>query len=114
MEPVLTPEARSRADQRTIDAGTPVSVLMERAGRAVAWEVRRSAGGTCARRVVVVCGKGQNGGSAQGGGRGGWGRGGGVWEGGGVFDRRSASSPPPTYAPGCRAAHPTRTSGSPR
>jgi len=51
-----------RADQRTIDAGTPVSVLMERAGRAVAWEVRRSVDGTYGRRVVVVCGKGNNGG----------------------------------------------------
>ena len=42
VEPVLTPEAMGRADQRTIAAGTPVTVLMERAGRAVAWEVRRT------------------------------------------------------------------------
>ena len=62
MEPVLTPEAMGRADQRTIDAGVPVAILMERAGRAVAWEVRRAVDGTYGRRVVVVCGKGNNGG----------------------------------------------------
>ncbi len=62
MKPVLTPEAMGRADKRTIDAGTPVAVLMERAGRAVAWEARRTAGGCYGRRAVVVCGKGNNGG----------------------------------------------------
>jgi ADP-dependent NAD(P)H-hydrate dehydratase / NAD(P)H-hydrate epimerase len=62
MEPVLTPEAMGRADRRTIDAGTPVSVLMARAGRAVAWEARRMTGGAYGRRTVVVCGKGNNGG----------------------------------------------------
>jgi NAD(P)H-hydrate epimerase len=62
MEPVLTPEAMGRADRRTIDAGTPVNVLMERAGRAVAWEARRMTGGAYGARVVVVCGKGNNGG----------------------------------------------------
>ena len=51
-----------RADQRTIAAGTPVSVLMERAGRAVAWEARRTLRGGYGRRVVIVCGKGNNGG----------------------------------------------------
>ena len=51
-----------RADQRTIAAGTPVAVLMERAGRAVAWEVRRTTRGGYGRRAVVVCGKGNNGG----------------------------------------------------
>ena len=35
---------------------------MERAGRAVAWAVRRAVPGTYGRRVVVVCGKGNNGG----------------------------------------------------
>ena len=59
---MLTPEAMGRADQRTIAAGTPVTVLMERAGRAVAWEVRRTLGACYGRRAVVVCGKGNNGG----------------------------------------------------
>jgi NAD(P)H-hydrate epimerase len=62
MEPLVTPEVMGEADRRTIAAGTPVAVLMERAGRAVAWEVRRFLGGTYGRRVVVVCGKGNNGG----------------------------------------------------
>ena len=35
---------------------------MERAGRAVAWTVRRALHGTYGRRVVLVCGKGNNGG----------------------------------------------------
>ena len=35
---------------------------MERAGRAVAWEVRRVVRGAYGRRVVLVCGKGNNGG----------------------------------------------------
>jgi NAD(P)H-hydrate epimerase len=59
---VLTPAAMSAADQRAIAAGTPVEVLMERAGRAVAWTVRRTLHGTYGRRVVLVCGKGNNGG----------------------------------------------------
>ncbi len=62
MRPVLTPAEMGEADRRTIAAGTPVDVLMERAGRAVAWTVRREIGGTYGRRAVVVCGKGNNGG----------------------------------------------------
>lgn len=50
------------ADRHTIDAGTPGHVLMERAGRAVARAVVRVLGGRYGRRVVVVCGKGNNGG----------------------------------------------------
>src|SRR3954454_21557395 len=52
----------NEADRRTIAAGTPVEVLMDRAGRAVAWEVRRVTRGTYGQRVVLVCGKGNNGG----------------------------------------------------
>ena len=62
MRPVLTPAEMAEADRRTIAAGTPVEVLMERAGRAVAWTVRRRCGGTYGKRVVIVCGKGNNGG----------------------------------------------------
>src|SRR5262245_61559384 len=50
------------ADRRTIAAGTPVEVLMDRAGRAVAWQARRMLGGTYGKRVAIVCGKGNNGG----------------------------------------------------
>src|SRR5215218_4157833 len=50
------------ADQRTIAAGTPVEVLMERAGRAVARAARRRLGGAYGRRAVIVVGKGNNGG----------------------------------------------------
>jgi NAD(P)H-hydrate epimerase len=62
VKPLLTPAEMGEADRRTIAAGTPVEVLMERAGRAVARAVREVAGGTYGRRVVVVCGKGNNGG----------------------------------------------------
>jgi NAD(P)H-hydrate epimerase len=50
------------ADEQTIAAGTPGTVLMERAGRAVARVVREVAGGRYGRNVLVVCGKGNNGG----------------------------------------------------
>src|SRR5215831_5273835 len=62
MERIVTPEQMARADQRTIAAGTPASVLMYRAGKAVAWNARRVSGGRYGRRAVVVCGKGNNGG----------------------------------------------------
>jgi ADP-dependent NAD(P)H-hydrate dehydratase / NAD(P)H-hydrate epimerase len=62
VRPILTPEQMAEADRRTIASGTPVEVLMERAGRAVAWEARRLLGGTYGRRAVIVCGKGNNGG----------------------------------------------------
>ncbi len=52
----------AEADRRTIAAGTPVETLMDRAGRAVAWEIRRRLDGVYGRRAVVVCGKGNNGG----------------------------------------------------
>jgi hydroxyethylthiazole kinase-like uncharacterized protein yjeF len=49
------------ADQRAIAAGTPEAVLVERAGAAVARHAVRMLGGTYGRRIVVVCGKGNNG-----------------------------------------------------
>ena len=58
----MTPSEMAEADRRTIAAGTPGDVLMDRAGRAVAWAVRRRLDGVYGRRVVVVCGKGNNGG----------------------------------------------------
>jgi len=65
MEPVLTPTEMGEADRRTVAAGTPVRILMDRAGRAVAWEVRRVLGSTYGHRVAVVCGKGNNGGDGR-------------------------------------------------
>lgn len=62
MEFVLTPEQMMAADRATIDAGTPLEVLMERAGWGLARAVRDLLGGTYGRRVVLVCGKGNNGG----------------------------------------------------
>jgi NAD(P)H-hydrate epimerase len=59
---VLTPAEMAEADRQAIAAGTPVEVLMERAGRAVARAVRRECGGIYGARVVIVCGKGNNGG----------------------------------------------------
>lgn len=61
MEPVVTPAAMADADRRTIAAGTPESVLVDRAGRAVARHARRLLDASYAKRVVVVCGKGNNG-----------------------------------------------------
>ena len=61
MRPVLTPAEMAAADRRAIAAGTPESVLVERAGRAVAGQALAMLGGTYGRRVVVVCGKGNNG-----------------------------------------------------
>jgi NAD(P)H-hydrate epimerase len=49
------------ADRRAINAGTPESVLVERAGTAVARHALKMLGGSYGRRVVIVCGKGNNG-----------------------------------------------------
>lgn len=65
MEFVLTPEQMAGADRAAIEAGTPLVALMERAGWALARGVRDVLGGTYGRRVVVVCGKGHNGGDGR-------------------------------------------------
>lgn len=62
MHPVLTPAEMATADQATIAGGTGGEVLMERAGRAVARTALWMLGGSYGRRVMVVCGKGNNGG----------------------------------------------------
>ncbi len=61
MIPVLTAEEMRRADRRTIDeVGLPGPVLMENAGAAVARLVEERF--PRSRRVVVLCGRGNNGG----------------------------------------------------
>lgn len=57
--PVLTAADMRAAEQETIDAGTSVETLMERAGAAVAEAVWRVAGHA---EVLVACGPGNNGG----------------------------------------------------
>jgi ADP-dependent NAD(P)H-hydrate dehydratase / NAD(P)H-hydrate epimerase len=58
---VLTPAEMAEADRRAIEAGTPETELVERAGRSVARHAVRMLGGSYGRRVVIVCGKGNNG-----------------------------------------------------
>jgi ADP-dependent NAD(P)H-hydrate dehydratase / NAD(P)H-hydrate epimerase len=58
---MLTPDEMGAADRRAIAGGTPEAVLVERAGTAVARHALRMLGATYGRRVVVVCGKGNNG-----------------------------------------------------
>lgn len=58
---VLTPNETRACDRAAIDAGTPESVLVERAAGAVARAARRLLGGLYGRHVVVAAGKGNNG-----------------------------------------------------
>ena len=62
MRSLVTPEEMAAADKAAIDSGTPVEVLMERAGRAVARIAIQLAGGRYGRHATVVCGPGNNGG----------------------------------------------------
>jgi hydroxyethylthiazole kinase-like uncharacterized protein yjeF len=59
---VLTAEQMREADRRTIAAGTPGEVLMERAGTRVVEVLEREFTALAAQRVVIFCGKGNNGG----------------------------------------------------
>jgi ADP-dependent NAD(P)H-hydrate dehydratase / NAD(P)H-hydrate epimerase len=66
MEIVLTPDEMRAADQATIADGTPGFWLMDRAAYACAVVALRMLGGSYGKRVVVVCGKGNNGGDGIG------------------------------------------------
>jgi ADP-dependent NAD(P)H-hydrate dehydratase / NAD(P)H-hydrate epimerase len=59
---VLTAEQMREADRRTIAAGTPGEVLMERAGTRVVEVLEREFVPLASQRVVIFCGKGNNGG----------------------------------------------------
>lgn len=59
MRPILTAKAMRAAEQRAIDAGTSVEMLMERAGAALAEAVYRYVGKMPA---LILCGPGNNGG----------------------------------------------------
>jgi NAD(P)H-hydrate epimerase len=60
--PLLTSSDTEALDRETEARGTPVGVLMERAGLAVARAASQLSDGAYGRRAVVVCGKGNNGG----------------------------------------------------
>jgi ADP-dependent NAD(P)H-hydrate dehydratase / NAD(P)H-hydrate epimerase len=62
MKPILTPAEAAELDRASQERGITVETLMENAGRAVAEAAVRLAGGRYGKRVVVVCGKGNNGG----------------------------------------------------
>src|SRR3984957_19959365 len=62
MKNVLTPEQMREADRRTIAAGTPGDVLMERAGTRVVEVLEREFAPLASQRVVIFCGTGNNGG----------------------------------------------------
>jgi ADP-dependent NAD(P)H-hydrate dehydratase / NAD(P)H-hydrate epimerase len=62
MIPVFTSAETASLDRETEARGTSVETLMDRAGRAVARAAVDLMGGTYGRRVVVLCGKGNNGG----------------------------------------------------
>ena len=62
MRPLLTPAEAGELDRLAQAAGTPPSVLMERAGAGVARACLDLLGGGYGRRAVVMCGKGNNGG----------------------------------------------------
>ena len=62
MEVVVTPAEMRLGDQAATRSGIPGAELMERASHACAVTALRLLGGAYGRRVVVVCGKGNNGG----------------------------------------------------
>ena len=62
MKNVLTAEQMREADRRTIAAGTPGEVLMERAGTRVVEVLESEFAPLSTQRVVIFCGKGNNGG----------------------------------------------------
>ena len=61
--PVLTPEDTRRTEQKAFDLGVSSLLLMEHAAQAVVDELEKALGGDCQRkRVLFLCGTGNNGG----------------------------------------------------
>ena len=61
--PVLTPEDTRRTEQKAFDLGVSSLLLMEHAAQAVVDELEKALGGDCRRkRVLFLCGTGNNGG----------------------------------------------------
>lgn len=60
MLPILTAADMAETDRRTVAGGVPMSTLMENAGTAVARFVQRQY--PAAKRILILCGKGNNGG----------------------------------------------------
>jgi NAD(P)H-hydrate epimerase len=60
MLPILTAADMAETDRRTISGGVPIAALMENAGTAVARFIERQY--PSANRILVLCGKGNNGG----------------------------------------------------
>lgn len=60
MDYLLTPQEMTLVDKWAVDHGTPVAVLMERAGRAVADQAATMV--AAGARILVLCGPGHNGG----------------------------------------------------
>lgn len=62
MKKILSPAQMGAADQAAIESGVPSKELMMRAGTALGRTALQMMAGGYGRRVVVVCGKGNNGG----------------------------------------------------
>src|SRR5579863_9570664 len=59
---VLTPHEMGEVDRATIEAGIPGIILMENAAQRVVEYIARHFSPVSQQRIVVVCGKGNNGG----------------------------------------------------
>ena len=61
--PILTPNDTRRIEQKAFDLGVPSLLLMEHAAMAVVDELEKALGGNCkGKRVLFLCGTGNNGG----------------------------------------------------
>ena len=59
---IVTADQMMRIDRKCAESGLPTSVLMENAGKAVAFEVTRILGDYYSKKIVILAGPGNNGG----------------------------------------------------